>query len=564
MTQVVIGGQQTQPLSHWGYGERSIVVDDEPAFEPVPPTPSEDVLAEVSLQESYRRACASLAVRPNAHILVQLPSTCSGRPHWSLQILDGSGAYLGSKGVAALIPVILACPRLTHLILPRVGLQVAVAKALIHALSIHPGITTIQLHQNHLGTAVGQQLLHLAQTHRRIHTIGLDETLIIPPLKRRIDNCLSRNAAMRDQFSVPKIPLTVDDHEMIIAAKVREAEERARLQRAEALRKEIDDRIPTWAPAVVSELRAALVKHQRSMSNVLSVFTPMTTGDGTTAALLRGIPCTVEQFQRGLRILGVVAPAVIDKGSALAAQQCRELAGLFGAYNVELDAICVGDLMATLRVHAVVVATDTTGSGERRDWMPLRDGCGGDSNFAAGAQRALDRLYDNRAAVAATLESLDHDQLFTARLSEIANGLASLTCNAPAVREILIQFLTSVGGSEAAAFSETSARHADGTADAGRMETSSSVAASMVVMTDSSGDDGSRILVKPELDVPIRYHLLLDALELDPTAVVVQGECTSGSNLAAPTLSTLDIIAIEQRRLHNVTKTQLRSLFPPV
>jgi hypothetical protein len=210
-----------QPQSHWGYGEHPLVVDDAPIFTPIPEVPSEETLEHVTLQECYRRSCATLSIKPNAHLMAQLPDTCSGRPHWSLQILDGTGAYLGNKGVAALIPIILASPRLTHVLLPRIGMQVGVAKALIAALATHGGVTTVQLQQNHLGTSVGQMLLKLVQSHQRIHTVGLDETLIIPQLKRRIDACLARNYAIKDQFALPLIPLTADDYERIVAQKLR-------------------------------------------------------------------------------------------------------------------------------------------------------------------------------------------------------------------------------------------------------------------------------------------------------------------------------------------------------
>ncbi|CUG88321.1 Hypothetical protein, putative [Bodo saltans] len=550
-TSLATSPSQQHPQSHWGYGERPLVVDDEAPFAPIPETPSQDLLSEVSLQECYRRSCATLGIKANAHILAQLPDTTEGRPHWALQILDGTGAYLGSKGVAALIPIIAASPRLTHILLPRIGMQVGAAKALIDALSIHPGVTTIQLQQNHLGTAVGQLILKLVQNHQRIHTIGLDETLIIPQLKRRIDACLERNHAIKDQFALPLIPLTADDYERMAAEKVREAEERARHIRAETLRKEIADRVPTWAVAVISELRVALIRHRRNVANVLSLFKPNapaartssnTSSSSSTAAARASIPCSIDNFQRGLKILGITAPQLLEKNSATAVQNCRDFAQLFAAYDSHDDSIRAGDLVAALRVHAAVIVGDV----EQQRWVPLRAASvvetddTASSSTAAATQRALDALYDARANVASSLEAMDRDQLFTARVSEIANGLASLVGDATAVRAVLVHYLT--------------AAERD-------VSDESAVAAGLVVQTastSSSSHDGTTnvsILVKPELDQQIRYHPLLDAFGLE----LLRNDSTEGEDDNDDAM--VQLIA-EQKRLEGATRSDLRRIFP--
>lgn len=548
------------PQSHWGYGERPIVIDDAPEFPLVPPTPTEEMLQDISLQECYRRSCATLGIKPNSAIAIQLPNTTEGRPQWALHILDGTGAYLGSKGVVALIPIILACPRLTHVLLPRVGMQVGAAKALITALATHSGITTIQLHQNHLGTCVGQLLLKLVQQHRRIHTLGLDETLIIPQLKRRIDAQLARNLELKDTFSLPLIPHTADDYDRMVAEKVREAEERARLLRAEALRKEVEDRLPTWAVAVISELRVALVRHRRNMPNVFALFKPHHTTTSSSSSAPNhhsSIPCTIDNFQRGLKILGVTAPQLIEKGSTTAVQQCRDFAELFGAYNRHDDVIRVGDLIAALRVHAAVVVATTVAAPPTpaTRWVPLREAvplrdCCDDAvvTSTSSVQRTLDALYDARANVAAALEAMDRDQMFTARISEVANGLASLTGDAHAVRAILLHYLTHTS-------SNLSTENAEQYA-----------AAIVVQATDApyhvNTDSGTRsniILVKDDLDMhPMRYHLLLDALGLEFVSSTATSELEEATLVDDP----VALLDSEQRRFVKGTRSELRQHCP--
>jgi hypothetical protein len=216
---------------------------------------SEDDVYHFSIRDLYMRTCERAAIKPNTAVVAQLPAAKHQQHH--VMILDCNSTYLGNRGVAALIPVIAACPGITHVFFSRVGMKAASALALIECLAVHPGVRAVNLSFNELGTKVGEALRQFVINHRRVYHVDMEETLLIQPIKRRIEAQLAENAKIKDSFDVPLIP-DIETEEEAQLKKLRAEEERHRAEREERVRRELAEKIPTLAPVALTELSEVL------------------------------------------------------------------------------------------------------------------------------------------------------------------------------------------------------------------------------------------------------------------------------------------------------------------
>lgn len=460
-----------------------LVTDEERPFAPLDAFTDED-MEHTSLVDLYTRSCVVAGCKTNQAIMTQLTAVVSAKEsRRSVRILDASGAYLGNRGTAALIPLVQALPRLTHLLLPRVGMKADVALALIRMLRTHPSIREINLSNNDLGCEVGKRLLELLTVHPRIYGLQLDETLVIPALKRKIDQQLQRNLAMKEQFEERLIP---EDHETLqelVAAKaLREEEERERQLRAEALRLEIADRMLPWMGAALWELRSVLWRHRNFLENVASVFPPHPNsnaagGHATGASLAATRTCDTAGFLRGLMILGIqcftpqrVAMAsekhmAIPQATEIVKVRAAEFADLFHAWDRQGDVIYVHVILSALRVHACLVQSvistrpsfavadaisdreslvsvvrrgEFLGKSLNRSVLdegpqtsPPLDGTSTMTSSRSSSsrwelQQALDRVFDSRTTLYQTIAEQDRDATGMISLGELATGVHAI------------------------------------------------------------------------------------------------------------------------------------------
>jgi hypothetical protein len=361
---------------------------------------TEEDLRGTSLAELYQRACRRLGIKPNPQIAAQLPRTVERKPYYQVMILNGKGTYLGNRGVAALVPVIDVCPRLTHLLLPRVGLKANVAKTLIKHLLAHPGIRELNLSYNDLGVTVGQMLLQLLIRHRRIYGLDIVDTLIIPPIKRKIEAQLNANVSLKASFEVPLIPLDIDEEAQARAIRAEEEKERAR--RAEELRREVAERIPSWAPAALAELHSVLMRHRRYMENVFSVFQPSAPMEGVSVGV-GALRCTPKSFKRAMQILGVTS--LVDE------EKCVGIAEILNSWISSERLIAFHSLIFAMREHAGF----TPGDDGAYPVLPLP------------MQHAVDRIFDIRESLRSSFELIDVDNLRKLPKATICAGLFPAT-----------------------------------------------------------------------------------------------------------------------------------------
>ena len=252
---------------------------------------TQDELDSCSLLQLYRRSCVKVGARPNQFVESQLPDTVEYKPYMKIIVLDFSGTYLGPKGVAAVVPVVNACRRLTHLFLPRAGINTAVGLSLLAVVSVHPCLREMDLSLNDLGTTWGKKFLSvLSGVNRRIYGANLHQTLIIPAIKKKIDSQLDQNRHMKDFFNPD--PLLTDqftDEEEQAIQRRRTEEEESRRQRAEAVRKEMSDRIPVWCPVALAEVSELLNKYHGSLQDILSLFSGRKSADSTQSLRFRAL-----------------------------------------------------------------------------------------------------------------------------------------------------------------------------------------------------------------------------------------------------------------------------------
>ena len=417
----------------------SLVKDD---CEPMPFTSfTDDDMRLFPLQELYKRTCAQLRCKPNPVILEQLPATLG--QHYRLMMLDCRRTYLGSKGVVALCPVIERCIRLTHLNFNGVGMKAAAAKTLLLLLATHPGIMCLNISNNELGTAVGQLLHKLVSQHHRVHDVQYENILLIDPLRKKIDAQLQKNEEKKSTFSIPLIPEDSDDVDMV-KKRERAAEEVARKIREEQFKKELAEKIPTWAPAALMELSECFFKHREHMEDVFSVFD-------------RGVrepTIDPQYFLRAMRIFGI---HTLDEQN-----RCRELCDLFGAWNRETDEVNYAIVVETLRDHATFSveqksAPPTTekdasheeqsGSEDAQSAAPSTTESVRERNRQKLRRAVVDRLFDSKKALQLAFEALDLDQQGEVVIEEAVVGLLSVVNKEPAeatinsIKAIIVQLV---------------------------------------------------------------------------------------------------------------------------
>ena len=342
------------------------------------------------LVELYRRTCEKRGVAPEPSVVKQLPATL--HDHWQVVALDCSRAYLGASGVAAVLPVVEACRRLTTLDVRASGIDAPVAKALVHVLSAHPSIREVDASNNQLGTAVGHMLVRLVAEHRRIFRLDVDKCCLIQPLLRKIQAQLAKNVTMMHDFSLMPVPLRVSPEEAM-RAKLAAEEAEARRLRAEAEAARIAASLPDWAPAALYEFALALHKHRAHVPDFLSTFQTMAPGDRFVSS---------QSFTRTMKIVDVPSLA---KSVPLGA----EFAGFFHAYDAKNDAVDFIAIVSALRPHVEVVVDD-----QRRAAVPPT------------ATTLADRLFDARGTLRKSFEMLDVDATGFVSMDEAVVGVCAL------------------------------------------------------------------------------------------------------------------------------------------
>lgn len=518
------------------YGPKGGIVDDEATL----PAAGvrlfrEDELRSRSLADLYRCACASYNVTPNRIVEKQLPEMCDGRAHLELRTLDCSGTYLGNNGCAALIPVVAACQRLSYLFLPKCGLKASAAKELVSCLAAHPGIYSVDLSRNDLGTTVGMALLQLVRVHRRVFHLNVSETLIIPQLLRKIDKEVQFNATIRDTFTVPSIPVADEDPEVLALVKLRQVEEEERRQRAEYLRRQREDELPSWGTSVLARFSLVLQKHRRHMRNVFSVFPPHVDGSASAVTSSLHLPVTVTGAKRALRVLGLgsvftdfdadAAPSSSKAPSVevLATERFLQFSSWFGAVpaassNADTSekvgsVVNVARIVHALRSHAIIhFVSLSEGPGNADEEGPKTQTlCDGRvvAVLSSGAQVTLDRLYDARDTLLSSFETADVDMTYRVSVSELVNGLAAITLDPHGTAEILSLILWDM---QNAAVASTVA------ATAAQKKSVSSIRKTMVpldVPANASTFVHRFVAVQDGADDAVSYHAVFDRIALD-------------------------------------------------
>ncbi len=350
---------------------------------------SAEDLRHFPLSQLYEERCKSLKVKANLQVLQQLPQTIGFQ--YRLNIINCGQTYLGSRGVVALCSVVQACPRLTHLNLEGCGMKAAAAKTLLAVLAVHPGIMFLNVSKNELGTTCGQLLLALVTNHRRICEVKFNDTLLIDPIRRKIDHQLEQNFRLKGHFSVPLIPEDSDDIEMV-KKREREAEEAARAARELKLKQEMLERLPEWGPAALLEFSDMLKKHRLRMEDILSVFDRG----------LREPSAEVGDFQRACRILGI-------RTLSNEPSRCTEFADFFAAWDRNQQKINYVAVINSLRQHA-------------RFRLPSGD------EVDAGTlhRKVVDQIFDRRVALKEAFEILDIDMTGKVQRSEAIVGVLSV------------------------------------------------------------------------------------------------------------------------------------------
>jgi hypothetical protein len=376
-------------------------------------TYTKEDLAAFSLRELYVRSCAKLNVKPAEQITEQLASEPGD--HHQVTALNVAKLHLGRRRCAALVPVIAACPRLTHLHMATVGLDASVAKALVAVFAVHPGISYIDISGNDLGANVGDRLLRLVREHRRIHTLNVSHCLLVRAVLDKIRRQVEANYAIRDQFSVPLIPDKQPSPADVAAAKMREEQERLREARLAAERERLAEEIPPWAPAALLELHQTLHKHRRHVLDVFSVFK---TDAGSPGDAL----VTPKNFVRAM--------AILDVRSIADAQRACELADLFQAWDRKEDRINFHAVVAAVRVHAAIVAGPNATNRMDKDGPVRRP--------PRRIAYLFDAVHDSRSSLRRGFETIDVDMTGTVDTAEMIVGICAVT-DAPDwhVRDVL-------------------------------------------------------------------------------------------------------------------------------
>ncbi|KEG15346.1 hypothetical protein DQ04_00101130 [Trypanosoma grayi] len=310
-----------------------------------------------SLRYIYTHSCKEHQVRPNKHILQQLPPVVGRDWPRKVKALDFSLTYVGRDGCSALVPVVAFCSAMTHLVMPSIGLTEEAARPLLAALQVHPTVTWIDLSGNDLNDDVGRCILNMVLANSRIRFVCLNETGISPPLIRKIQHYLKpRDRSLLERKSSSSSTLDWERLSFSVQSSLSGATSGHDGTRAH--------RLPASVAAGLAELRHRLYRNRHRLQYVYDCFIlPKGNAEGSDdrddealvdvmrvngewdtvsiSAMYTG-HCSWRAFFRGLRVLGIHAVSRSLTESVVFATIC-------GICN--LETISFGKLLSFLRPH---------------------------------------------------------------------------------------------------------------------------------------------------------------------------------------------------------------------
>ncbi|KAJ9465876.1 hypothetical protein DIPPA_32384 [Diplonema papillatum] len=229
-------------------------------------------LSVVTVADVYRAACRAFDRRVNCgavHALRECHGSGAGG-YASVTQLDFSRSYVGSDGLAPLLPVIECCERLEELDLSRNGLRQRDLLQLIHHATVHPSLRRLYLSINEIGTEGGWAVLRLVKQNRRLARVSLDDCLVIPALLKKIyaataANELAAKTVPRGLYRYVKVTDSsgADPVPPEVLAKLRREDELREKALAHA-----KDALPYWVAPALSEVAELLRIHERHIQDL--------------------------------------------------------------------------------------------------------------------------------------------------------------------------------------------------------------------------------------------------------------------------------------------------------
>jgi len=193
-----------------------------------------------SAREVYASTCVDLNCKCNSALERMLPG--DGDDPAAVGCIDLSLNLVGNLGCQALLPALAQLPALTALNLARNQIENACATALAARLASHPTLTLLDLTANPISHAGGKQLLQLAMRSQRLRFMELEDTMINPALRKRIEAALAarRHEEAENGDASPTAPGAATAAPSPTPARVNDAPEEAA---------ERDDEVPAAAAA---------------------------------------------------------------------------------------------------------------------------------------------------------------------------------------------------------------------------------------------------------------------------------------------------------------------------
>eukprot|EP00759_Apiculatamorpha_spiralis_P037080 PhF_6_TR37123/c0_g1_i5/m.54573 len=358
----------------------------------IPLTP--DQLKSKSLQELYADLCTKHfgIKKPNAAVLNVLPNSVGSHVHVSEITL--TSAYIGKRGLLALLPVLQACVRLEHLDLTGTGLVTSIADALLNVLTSFPRLRSLRLSNNDLGTEIGERILLLVRSNPTLRVVEVDHCLIIPPIKRKIEAAATANQS-RPRGSTPPLVLPNQQGEDEgIRASTTTTSVVCPSEDAASGNTNESPRDPAWMVIAIDELRDFFSRHQRHMRDVYHLFFEVESGKGGL------VPLT--EFVKILRVFGIVS---LTEKAPPEQRRVVVLATKLHVYDAAKESIRYLDFINQLRTHASVAADVTN----KRDVL---------SSCA--------RIGDMKDILLGAFQMMDTDNVGVASMAEIKAGVKSL------------------------------------------------------------------------------------------------------------------------------------------
>ncbi|CBZ26766.1 conserved hypothetical protein [Leishmania mexicana MHOM/GT/2001/U1103] len=140
----------------------------------------------------YRQFCAEEGCKVNSAVLRYMQDRGG---HFSLERLNLSSNYLGSKGLRPVIRMIDLCQTIVSINLENNGINNDAVMDLCEVLQRHVSITALNLSNNPISVAGGKRLLQLVEDKPRITELLLNGTDIFEGSQNRIRMALKRNSA---------------------------------------------------------------------------------------------------------------------------------------------------------------------------------------------------------------------------------------------------------------------------------------------------------------------------------------------------------------------------------